>query len=756
VAGRPIVIDLVGNDSQLRKTLKGASKKLGAFGKSVTKLGVTSAAAFGATAVAIGTKGVMAFSEFESGMAEVMTLLPDAGEEMFGSLSDQVKDFSKEFGVMTSDAIPGLYSALSAGVPPDNVLSFMETAQKAAAAGVTSLESAIDGISSVVNVYGSEVISATEASDLMFTAVKLGKTTFEEIGASISTMAPIAAAVGVPFEALTASIANLSAGGTPTSVAANQMKAAMAELAKGGTKADMAFRDLHGVGLAQFLEGGGTFDEAIISMADGADAAGISVLDMFGSIEAGQGILALTADGGEKFQATLADMQASGGATQTAFETMDATLGASFSKIRANLEVLAIEIGEKVAPYVARLTSLMVDNFDKVKPAIATAREFLIKFGQDAREVFEKVVKWVKDNQTWLTMLAATVGGLMLAVKAYNVVVAIQKTITNAVTAATKIQTTAQAALNAMMAMNPIGLVIAAVVALIAILAVAYFKFEEVREIVDSVWDVFQSMAEAFMDYVWPMIEVVIESIIGVFQRMWTQVKLVVDLVMALFRGDFSAAFDALKAMVANSIGMIVDLFIALPMRLWEAAKPLVGKFALIVSDVAVYLVAKIRDLIRALPGQIVSLISNAASSMLSVGKDIGQWIIDGLLAAIRAAAGAVMAAVQSLIPDIGSMVSGAVGGIGGALKGAFGFGATGGIVTQPTLAMIGEAGPEAVIPLSRTPGSSPLPGGGTTFNIVVNAGMGTDGHQVGNQIVSALKQWERSNGSLPLTVSAA
>jgi hypothetical protein len=33
---------------------------------------------------------------------------------------------------------------------------------------------------------------------------------------------------------------------------------------------------------------------------------------------------------------------------------------------------------------------------------------------------------------------------------------------------------------------------------------------------------------------------------------------------------------------------------------------------------------------------------------------------------------------------------------------------------------------------------------------------MGTDGHQVGNQIVSALKQWERSNGSLPLTVSAA
>jgi hypothetical protein len=40
--------------------------------------------------------------------------------------------------------------------------------------------------------------------------------------------------------------------------------------------------------------------------------------------------------------------------------------------------------------------------------------------------------------------------------------------------------------------------------------------------------------------------------------------------------------------------------------------------------------------------------------------------------------------------------------------------GATGGIVTRPTLALIGEAGPEAVVPLNRTPGSSPLPTGGT------------------------------------------
>ena len=72
---------------------------------------------------------------------------------------------------------------------------------------------------------------------------------------------------------------------------------------------------------------------------------------------------------------------------------------------------------------------------------------------------------------------------------------------------------------------------------------------------------------------------------------------------------------------------------------------------------------------------------------------------------------------------------------------------AEGGIVTGPTLALIGEAGPEAVIPLSRGGGV------GTTINLTVNAGMGTDGGDVGRQIVDALRQYERRNGPVPITV---
>jgi hypothetical protein len=72
---------------------------------------------------------------------------------------------------------------------------------------------------------------------------------------------------------------------------------------------------------------------------------------------------------------------------------------------------------------------------------------------------------------------------------------------------------------------------------------------------------------------------------------------------------------------------------------------------------------------------------------------------------------------------------------------------ATGGIVNQPTLAIIGEAGPEAVVPLSKMPKS------GATYNINVNAGMGANGSQIGKEIVDAIKRYERASG--PVFASA-
>ena len=69
---------------------------------------------------------------------------------------------------------------------------------------------------------------------------------------------------------------------------------------------------------------------------------------------------------------------------------------------------------------------------------------------------------------------------------------------------------------------------------------------------------------------------------------------------------------------------------------------------------------------------------------------------------------------------------------------------AQGGIVNQATLAVIGEAGPEAVIPLDRM-GDFGMGGGG--INVTVNAGLMSSPDQVGQQIIEAIQKAQRRSG---------
>ena len=117
-------------------------------------------------------------AEIEKAFSEVRTLLPQIGDEAFGALQADVLAFAKETGTTTSVAIPALYQAISAGVPTDNVVDFMRIASAAAIGGVTDLETAVDGITSVVNAYGAENVSAQQASDLLFTASSWARRTW--------------------------------------------------------------------------------------------------------------------------------------------------------------------------------------------------------------------------------------------------------------------------------------------------------------------------------------------------------------------------------------------------------------------------------------------------------------------------------------------------------------------------------------------------------------------------------------------------
>ena len=75
------------------------------------------------------------------------------------------------------------------------------------------------------------------------------------------------------------------------------------------------------------------------------------------------------------------------------------------------------------------------------------------------------------------------------------------------------------------------------------------------------------------------------------------------------------------------------------------------------------------------------------------------------------------------------------------------GFHAKGGVTTRASLGVIGESGPEAIIPLPRL---GELMGGGTSMNITINMPPGSDG----DDIVRALQKYQRRKGAIPITVN--
>jgi hypothetical protein len=73
---------------------------------------------------------------------------------------------------------------------------------------------------------------------------------------------------------------------------------------------------------------------------------------------------------------------------------------------------------------------------------------------------------------------------------------------------------------------------------------------------------------------------------------------------------------------------------------------------------------------------------------------------------------------------------------------------ADGGIVTGPTLAMVGEKGPEAIIPLSQM---GNMGGGGVTVN--VTGGLATSA-EIGQAVVNAIRAYNRSAGPAQIQVA--
>ena len=322
------------------KTLAGEITSFDVFGG----LGISAATAFAKAA-----KSSYDFEkEFRKNMLEVATISTLVTDDMTGFMN-QVMSITQEIPIKAPEAAKALYSIVSAGHDGANGMKILEVSAKAAVGGLTETETAADAITTILNAYKMSAEEAGTVSDQLFTTVRLGKTTFGELGSSIAQVAPIAAAYGISIDQVLGAVASLTKQGTPTAQAMTQIRAAIQGTA--GELGDAAFQ-------------GRTFQEALQLINEKAGGSASKMKEMLGTDEGLAATLALTGKNAKSAASDLGELQNSLGATEAAFEKMKDAADNQLTLLANNVQAYLRPLGEKILKKVSDIAKAFNEAFE--------------------------------------------------------------------------------------------------------------------------------------------------------------------------------------------------------------------------------------------------------------------------------------------------------------------------------------------------------------------------------------------------------
>lgn len=297
--------------------------------------------------------GVVQSAELDAQLREVVTLFGETGsaaEASLERLQPQVRDLSSEIGFATDALTGGLYNAISAGVPEDNVFDFLQTAGEFAVAGVTDVGTAIEGLTSATNAFNLDIADASDTADTFFAGVQAGKTTVPELSDALFQVAPAASAAGLALDETVAATAALTASGVPTSVATTQIRGAIVELSDAGSAVGAVFEDIAGVTFRDFIASGGDLAGALAILQGEAESTGAQVGDYFGSVEAAAAAQTLATDSSGAYASALEFQADRAGAAAGAFDLVNESASRQFELLKVQAANLASSVGDVFMP----------------------------------------------------------------------------------------------------------------------------------------------------------------------------------------------------------------------------------------------------------------------------------------------------------------------------------------------------------------------------------------------------------------------
>lgn len=351
--------------------------------------------------------------DFESSFAKVSTLL-DENIVDFGQYKDELLDASDETKVAVDEFSESVYSSISAGVEQTKAIGFTKDAMKLAKGGFTDGAKAVDVLTTAINGYNLKAEDSMRISDLLITTQNLGKTTVDELASSMGTVIPIASASNFQIEELSASYAQLTKNGIATAESGTYLKAMLSELSKSGSIADKTLRELTGKGFTDLKKEGMATTDILGLLSKAAEQDNKTLKDMFGSVEAGSAALVLYKNNGLEYNEMLNGMATSAGATQAAFDKMDATPAERLKGSLNELRNAGIKFGAAFTPVMEKASDVLgraADSFDNLSEE---QQDNIIKWGMVLAAV-GPVTKVVGGTISTFTKVSSVLGGITKA-----------------------------------------------------------------------------------------------------------------------------------------------------------------------------------------------------------------------------------------------------------------------------------------------------------------------------------------------------
>lgn len=392
----------------------------------------------------------------------------------------------------------------------------------------------------------------------------------------------------------------------------------------------------------------------------------------------------------KKLSPELAALIKSGASTDEVFAALGKTFSGQASTAANTTQGKMKSLGIQMGEFKESIGAIIAPLAMKLIPALQ-------KFGD-----------WAQDHKTVIVIIAGVIAGIATAVLLVNGAMAAWNAL-QAVTVAVNAVTTAS--FSALWVATGAVVILAVIAALIAL----QVKFDIFGKAIDGIkagFDIMWGAVKVVFNWIKDNWELLLAIITGPFG--------IAALVVIKFKDDIIGFFSAIISWVTNNWKLILAI--------------ITGPFGLALSAILFFKdsVIKVFDGLKDLAGKIFDGVGgafkgviNAVISNLERGLNFAIKGLNIILDGIDKAAGPWInfdSVPEVSLPRL----------------------ASGGIVMSPTVALIGEAGPELVIPLNRAGGI----GGNTTVNVNVNGGDP-------NQILRILQQYVRQSGPLPINTRA-